>query len=342
MITGAIVTGGAGFIGSHLCESLLARGLPVVSVDNYSTGLRENSEHLQKLRASQNFLSIEADVIEPWSWQKQIPNEWFNKISHVFHFASPASPPLYQELAFSTLWVNTLGLKNALEFADSLAPAGSDRGARVIFASTSEIYGDPSVSPQPETFWGNVNSFGVRSCYDESKRFGEALIFTHNWKKNTRHGLVRIFNTYGPRMNPHDGRVVINFLVQALKNQPLTVYGDGHQTRSFCYIDDLADGILRYADSNLTEPVNLGNDTEFTVLQLAQTVQSLIRELSAGSAKKELPIVFKPLPKDDPKQRRPDLARAREKLAPWQPNISLREGLERTYEWLSNNLRLSN
>ncbi len=342
MITGAIVTGGAGFIGSHLCESLLARGLPVVSVDNYSTGLRENSEHLQKLRASQNFLSIEADVIEPWSWQKQIPNEWFNKISHVFHFASPASPPLYQELAFSTLWVNTLGLKNALEFADSLAPAGSDRGARVIFASTSEIYGDPSVSPQPETFWGNVNSFGVRSCYDESKRFGEALIFTHNWKKNTRHGLVRIFNTYGPRMNPHDGRVVINFLVQALKNQPLTVYGDGHQTRSFCYIDDLADGILRYADSNLTEPVNLGNDTEFTVLQLAQTVQSLIRELSAGSAQKELPIVFKPLPKDDPKQRRPDLARAREKLAPWQPNISLREGLERTYEWLSNNLRLSN
>ncbi len=342
MITGAIVTGGAGFIGSHLCESLLARGLPVVSVDNYSTGLRENSEHLQKLRASQNFLSIEADVIEPWSWQKQIPNEWFNKISHVFHFASPASPPLYQELAFSTLWVNTLGLKNALEFADSLAPAGSDRGARVIFASTSEIYGDPSVSPQPETFWGNVNSFGVRSCYDESKRFGEALIFTHNWKKNTRHGLVRIFNTYGPRMNPHDGRVVINFLVQALKNQPLTVYGDGHQTRSFCYIDDLADGILRYADSNLTEPVNLGNDTEFTVLQLAQTVQSLICELSAHSAKKELPIVFKPLPKDDPKQRRPDLARAREKLAPWQPNISLREGLERTYEWLSNNLRLSN
>ena len=335
-ISGAVVTGGAGFIGSHLCEALLNRGMPVISVDNYSTGLRENTSHLEQLSKPQNFLTVEADAAQPWSWQKKIPNGWLKKISHVFHFASPASPPLYQEMAFSTLWVNALGLKNAIEFADSLAPAADEHGARVIFASTSEIYGDPSVSPQPETYWGNVNSFGIRSCYDESKRFGEALIFTHNWKKNTQHGLVRIFNTYGPRMNPHDGRVVINFLVQACENQPLTIYGDGQQTRSFCYIDDLVDGILRYAESSLTEPLNLGNDTEFTVLQLAEAVESLVHE-------KNLPLVFRSLPKDDPKQRRPDLSRAREKLAPWEPRISLSDGLQRTYEWLKsqrrNNLR---
>ena len=316
-ITGAIVTGGAGFIGSHLCRKLLEKNLPVVAVDNYSTGLRSNTTGL---------FTIEADVVEPWEWQRQISKEWLKNISHVFHFASPASPPLYQEMAFSTLWVNTIGLKNALEFADLLKENG--RGARVIFASTSEVYGDPEVNPQPETYWGRVNSFGVRACYDESKRFGEALIFTHNWKKRTQHGLVRIFNTYGPRMNPHDGRVVINLLRQARDNEPLTVYGDGSQTRSFCYIDDLLDGIWRYAESSLTEPVNLGNDKEFTILELAQTVQALFPT-------KKIPVVFQPLPKDDPTQRRPDLKRAKEWLAPWQPKIALNEGLRRTSEWLN-------
>jgi len=320
-ITGAIVTGGAGFIGSHLCESLLRKGLPVVLVDNFCTGLRDNAETLkQHAKAKSNLHVVEADVIEPWSWVDKISPGIRSKISHVFHFASPASPPLYQDMAFATLWVNTTGLNHALEFADTIK-------ARVVFASTSEIYGDPEISPQPESFWGNVNSFGVRSCYDEAKRFGEALIFTHNWKKKTQHGLVRIFNTYGPRMNPHDGRVVVNFLMQALRSEPLTVFGDGSQTRSFCYIDDLVDGIWRYAESELTTPVNLGNDREFSILELVETVKKMLPE-------KKLKVEFQDLPKDDPKQRRPDLQLAKKELAPWQPSIQLADGLKLMYAWL--------
>jgi len=281
---------------------------------------------LKKTKNGRLLAFMETDVIEPWPrWSSELPKDISKKISHVFHFASPASPPLYQEMAFQTLWVNTKGLDHALNFADQL-------GARVVFASTSEIYGDPLVTPQPETFWGNVNSFGIRSCYDEAKRFGESLIFTHNWKKNTKHGLVRIFNTYGPRMNPSDGRVIINFLVQALRGEPLTVYGDGHQTRSFCYVSDLVEGIHRYAESNLAEPVNIGNDTEFSLLELVD----LVRDMFAPT---DLLITHMPLPKDDPKQRRPDIHKARELLGGWEPKVPLRDGLKHMRKWLEQTLK---
>lgn len=212
-----------------------------------------------------------------------------SNLSHVFHFASPASPPHYQRIPLETLWVNSVGLKNSLQFADQFK-------ARLTFASTSEVYGSPSVSPQPESYWGNVNSFGARSCYDEGKRFGEALIFSHNQVHNTQHGLVRIFNTYGPRMNPDDGRVIINFLVQALKGEDLSIYGAGQQTRSFCFVSDLIQGILKYSQTKLTEPVNLGNDQEFTILELATTIQLMFAE-------KNLKLNFHKLPADDPQQR---------------------------------------
>lgn len=318
--TGVLITGGGGFIGSNLAEHYLKKGLPVVCVDNFCTGMRANVDRLKKISSPDQFVFVEEDISKPWHWTKIISPNFIKKISHVFHLASPASPPLYQELAFETLWANSLGLNHALELGDSL-------GARVIYSSTSEIYGDPECSPQPESYWGRVNSFGVRSCYDESKRFGEALLFTHNWKKKTRHGLVRIFNTYGPGMNPHDGRVIINFLVQASQGKNLTVYGDGRQTRSFCYISDLVAGLVKYAESELVEPVNLGNDNEFTILDLATEVQKLF-------SPKEIRIQFMPLPKDDPQQRRPDLTRARAVLAPWRPQVNLAEGLQMMRKWL--------
>ncbi len=322
-ITGALITGGGGFLGSHLAERYLRAGHPVIVVDNFCTGMRSNVEFLNQLAKEKAtaFLAIEANVIEDWStWSREIPKATLSKISHVFHFASPASPPLYQELAFDTLWVNTKGLERALAFADDLA-------ARVIFASTSEIYGDPLITPQPESFWGNVNSFGYRSCYDEAKRFGESLIFTHNWKKKTHHGLVRIFNTYGPRMNPSDGRVIINFLTQALRSEPLTLYGDGSQTRSFCYVTDLVEGITRYAETKLIEPVNLGNDREFSLLELVEVIQTIF-------APKKLELVHQALPHDDPRQRRPDLTTARTLLNAWAPQVQLKEGLIKMRAWL--------
>lgn len=312
-MSSAIVTGAAGFLGSHLSETLLAQGFSVVGVDNFCTGLRSNAELLKK---NPSFRFFEADVVQPWSWLDQVSG--LDDCKYVFHFASPASPPHYQRLALETMRVNSVGLENALANADRLK-------ARVIFASTSEVYGDPAVSPQPETYWGNVNSFGERSCYDEAKRFGEGLIFSWNRMRSTKHGLVRIFNTYGPRMNPADGRVVINFIVQALKNEPLTVYGDGSQTRSFCYVDDLVDGILRYAASDLTEPVNLGNDKEFTIVELAHVVQKVVADTL---------LEKRPLPADDPKRRRPDLTKARAKLAPWQPRIPLEDGVRRMADWI--------
>lgn len=313
---GVLITGGGGFLGSHLAEKYLNLGEQVVCVDNFSTGLRDNKGYLQNLKSSGKLSFIEEDVCEPWmKWSSEIKN-----IKLVYHFASPASPPHYQRLSLETMWVNSVGLANALKFADQ-------QGARVVFASTSEIYGDPEVNPQPETYWGNVNTIGPRSCYDEAKRFGESLIYTHNLKHKTQHGFVRIFNTYGPRMNPNDGRVVINFLVQAMNNQPLTVYGDGKQTRSFCFVDDLVDGIARYAQSNLTEPVNLGNDIEFSILEAAQTVQNIFKE-------KNLKIEFLSLPKDDPKQRKPSLEKAKKLLHPWGPKVQLEEGLRRMINWL--------
>lgn len=291
-----------------------------MAVDNFCTGLRTNKVHLMGLSAAENLKFIEADVIQTWDdWAKQISG----KVDLVLHFASPASPPHYQRLGLETMWVNTLGLSRALSFADQ-------QGARVVFASTSEIYGDPEVSPQPETYWGNVNTMGPRSCYDEAKRFGEALIYTHNLRHKTKHGLVRIFNTYGPRMNPNDGRVIINFLIQALEGSALSIYGDGSQTRSFCFVDDLVDGIVRYAQTDLIEPVNLGNDKEFTILEAAELVVKIF-------SNKNLKKIFEPLPKDDPKQRKPDLTRAKNLLKPWSPKISLEEGLRQMLTALQKN-----
>lgn len=306
-------------MGSQLAETHLKDGYQVICVDNFSTGSRSNESFLNSL-GSENLVIVEADVIEPWStWADSLPAGWLEDLGQVFHFASPASPPLYQRLALETMWVNTIGLSNALNFADKF-------GARVIFASTSEIYGDAEVSPQTEDYKGNVNTVGPRSCYDEAKRFGESLLFTHNWKKNTKHGMVRIFNTYGPRMNPADGRVVINFLVQGLQGGPLTIYGNGSQTRSFCYVDDLVRGIRAYANSELCEPINIGNPTEFTILGLVQAVEGLF-------APKVLERSFHPFPQDDPKQRRPDISRARAKLG-WEPKVPLAEGLSRMLNWL--------
>jgi len=314
-----LITGGCGFLGSHLAESHLKDGYRVVCVDNFSTGSRSNESYLRAL-GSENLQIVEADVIEAWStWADELPTEWLADLAYVFHFASPASPPLYQELALETMWVNSIGLSNALFFADKF-------GARVIFASTSEIYGDPEFSPQPETYKGNVNTVGPRSCYDEAKRFGESLLFTHNWKKKTSHGMVRIFNTYGPRMNPVDGRVVINFLVQALQNSPLTIYGDGSQTRSFCYVDDLVRGIRAYAKSENILPINIGNPVEFSIRQLTDEIQKLFPS-------KKFELSFHPFPQDDPKQRRPDITQARTRLA-WEPQVSLADGLSRMLEWL--------
>lgn len=311
-----LITGAAGFLGSHLSEHYLRQGFTVYGLDNFYTGLKSNIAELKSKYPEFHF--VEADVSTDWPILAAVKD-----LQYVFHFASPASPPHYQKLALETLWVNTLGLKHAIQFADR-------HQARVIFASTSEVYGDPEFSPQPESYWGNVNSFGERSCYDEAKRFGEALIFSHNKKHQTRHGLVRIFNTYGPRMNPNDGRVVINFILQALQNKDLTVYGDGLQTRSFCYVDDLINGISRYADAGLTFPVNLGNDTEFTMLELAEVVLKHIPSKSK--------LTFQDLPSDDPKKRRPDLTLAKKHLNGWQPEVPLKDGVLRMAEWLKSQI----
>lgn len=315
-----IVTGAAGFLGSHLCERFLKQGYNVVGLDNFSTGSHSNPEFL-KIIGGDQFAFFDFDCCQDWkTWMSQVPAKFLSNVESVFHFASPASPPLYQALALETMWINSTGLFLALEAATSL-------NAKCVFASTSEVYGDPNISPQPESYWGNVNSFGVRSCYDESKRFGEALIFSYNDKKKTNHGMVRIFNTYGPRMNPRDGRVIINFLVQALEGKPLTVYGDGNQSRSFCYVDDLVNAITAYAKTNLTSPVNIGNQNEFTILELAKIVQEMFPE-------KNLSIQHEPLPGDDPKQRCPDTTLARKYLNGWEPKIQLRDGLKEMVSWL--------
>lgn len=320
-IQAALITGAAGFLGSNIAKTLLEKNTPVFGVDNFVTGLRSN---IEKLKSYDQFQFCEYDVSKNWdgliSGQlKKFPH----KFSHVFHFASPASPPLYQEHAFQTIWVNTYGLEEAMKCADT-------SGARCIFASTSETYGDPEVHPQPESYRGNVNTLGPRACYDEAKRLGETLIFTHNWKKNTQHGMVRIFNTYGPNMNPADGRVVINMLTYGHRGENLPVYGDGKQTRSFCYVTDLVDGILRYSETALTEPVNIGNDREFTILELAEIVQKKM------FPDKNLKIDFHPLPKDDPMMRRPNLEKAKKLLAPWEPKVDLETGLKNMYEWLKS------
>ncbi|MBS3096730.1 SDR family oxidoreductase [Candidatus Woesearchaeota archaeon] len=298
-----LLTGGAGFIGSHLCDFLLSKGFKVICMDNLITGNLKNINHL---RQNKDFKMVNHDVSAHITLEEDL--------DYVLHFASPASPIDYQKIPIQTLKAGSLGTHNTLGLA--LA-----KKAKYMLASTSEVYGDPLVKPQPETYWGNVNPIGPRGCYDEAKRFAEALTIAYHriHKLDTR--IVRIFNTYGPRMRKNDGRAVPNFIAQALKNQPITVYGSGKQTRSFCFISDLIEGIFRLMKSNIDNPVNLGNPQELTILELAE----IIKESTKSSSK----IVFKKLPKDDPQIRCPDISLAKSKLK-WEPKISLDEGLNKT------------
>jgi len=301
-----VVTGGAGFLGSHLCEALIARGDRIVAVDDLSTGVMDN---VSGLEADRSFELVVADA------SAGLPVE--GPVDAVMHFASPASPPDYLGRPRETLAVGSEGTRHALELA-------ARHRARFVLASTSEVYGDPTVHPQPETYWGNVNPVGPRSVYDEAKRFAEALTMAWHRADGLDVGIVRIFNTYGPRLRPGDGRVVSNFLVQAIEGRPLTVYGDGSQTRSLCYVDDEVAGILALFDSGLTGPVNIGNPAELSVLDLAHAVLALTGSSSS--------ITFEPLPTDDPTRRRPDISLARSALG-WEPKVTLEEGLRRTADY---------
>jgi len=302
----AVITGGAGFIGSHLCDRLINDGLKVICIDNFITGSRNNISHLLNNR---DFTFISHDISEGIKIT--------GKASFVLHFASPASPDDYLKFPVETLKVGSTGTYNALCLA-------KEKKAKFMLASTSEVYGDPLVHPQPEAYWGNVNSIGVRSCYDEAKRFAEAMTFAFHRVHKLDTKIIRIFNTYGPRMRAHDGRVVPNFIYQALHNKPLTVYGRGTQTRSFCYVDDLIEGISRVMRADTNEPINLGNPNEFTIMELAE----LLLKITGSKSR----IIFKPLPQDDPRQRRPDISRAK-KVLKWQPKIQLEEGLKHAICW---------
>ncbi|MBW2386481.1 MAG: SDR family oxidoreductase, partial [Deltaproteobacteria bacterium] len=299
----SLVTGGAGFLGSHLCERLLAEGHEVICVDNFYTGSKRNLAHLL---GDPWFEIIRHDVTFPL----------FVEVDEIYNLACPASPPHYQNDPIQTTKTSVHGAINMLGLAKRV-------GARILQASTSEVYGDPQVHPQPEDYWGHVNPIGMRACYDEGKRCAETLFFDYHRQVALEIKVARIFNTYGPRMDPDDGRVVSNFIVQALQGETLTIYGDGHQTRSFCYVDDLVDGMLRLMRSpaELVGPINLGNPNEFTMLELAE----LVLELTGSKSKLER----RPLPPDDPARRQPDITRAKQKLG-WTPRVELRAGLERT------------
>jgi len=301
-----LITGGAGFIGSHLCEKLLKLGYRVICMDNLITGKKENIAHLLD---NPKFSFIQHDV------SKYI--EIKEDLGFILHFASPASPIDYQLYPIQTLKVGSLGTHNSLGVAKA-------KKAKFLLASTSEVYGDPLVNPQKEDYWGNVNCIGPRGVYDESKRFAEAITLAYHRTHKIDTKIVRIFNTYGEKMRKNDGRAIPNFITQALSNKPLTVYGEGSQTRSFCYVDDLVDGIYKLMLSDVNQPVNLGNPNEITVLELAEKIVKLTDSKSK--------IVHKPLPQDDPKVRCPDIGRAR-KLLDWKPNIDLQEGLSKTVDW---------
>jgi len=306
-----LITGGAGFIGSHLCRRLIARGDKVICMDNFITGSLRN---VQSLAGHRRFRLLKYDAAKPLSVT--------GKLDWVLHFASIASPKYYLAYPIKTLESGLMGTYNCLQLARR-------KNARFFFSSTSEVYGDPVVHPQVEEYWGNVNSIGVRSCYDESKRGGEAITYAFMRQHKVDVRLIRIFNTYGPNMQPDDGRVVSNFIVAALKGRFLTMYGDGRQTRSFCYVDDLIEGILKVMASDYQLPINLGNPSEFTIAQLADIVRELVG--------RKLPVKRLPLPQDDPKQRCPDITKAR-KLLGWEPRVALREGLARTIEYFRQNI----
>lgn len=302
-----LVTGGAGFIGSHLCERLLNDGHEVICLDNFFTGRRKNIEHLL---SNPYFEFVRHDVITPY----------MAEVDEIYNLACPASPVHYQYNPIKTVKTSVMGAINMLGLAKRVK-------AKVLQASTSEVYGDPNVHPQPEVYWGNVNPIGIRSCYDEGKRCAETLFMDYHRQNGVRIKIIRIFNTYGPRMNPDDGRVVSNFIVQALKGQDITIFGDGQQTRSFQFVDDLVEGMIRMMNTSddFTGPVNIGNPNEFTMLELATKVI----ELTNSNSK----LVYQPLPADDPKQRQPDIRLAKEKLNNWNPEVQLEEGLRKTIEY---------
>jgi dTDP-glucose 4,6-dehydratase len=304
-----VITGGAGFVGSHLCKRFLAEGHEVVCVDNLITGSHAN---LQGFRSQPKFSFVNHDISRPLELDGPVDN--------VLHFASPASPIDYLEHPIQTLKVGALGTHNTLGLAKL-------KGARFLLASTSEVYGDPAIHPQREDYWGNVNPIGIRGCYDEAKRFAEAIAMAYYRYHSVNTHIVRIFNTYGPRMRLNDGRVVPNLMAQALRGQPMTVFGDGSQTRSFCYVSDLVDGIYRLLFADFHEPVNLGNPNEVSILDFAKEIQKL--------AGRQVEIVFKPLPQDDPKVRRPDISRARQLLG-WEPKIDRAEGMRLTMEYFQS------
>jgi len=306
-----VVTGGAGFLGSHLCDRFIAAGMKVFCVDNLITGDLANIAHL---RSEKNFEFIRKDVSKPFKIA--------GPVDYVMHFASPASPVDYLNNPIETLKVGSYGTHNALELA-------KDKTARYLLASTSEVYGDPLEHPQKETYWGHVNSIGPRSVYDEAKRFAEAITMAYRRLHKVDTGIVRIFNTYGPRMQIKDGRVVPNFVDQALHNQPLTIYGDGKQTRSFCYYSDLVEGIIRLLYCGHPGPVNIGNPREFTIIDFAR----LVIKFSGTKSK----LVYEPLPTDDPKQRRPNISLAK-KLLKWEPKVELEEGIVETIAWFKEKL----
>ena len=305
-----LVTGGAGFLGSHLCERLLAAGNEVICLDNFFTGRKKN---VQLLLNNPNFDLIRHDITIPILLE----------VDKIYHLACPASPIHYQYNAIKTIKTNVLGTINMLGIAKRAK-------ARILFASTSEVYGDPAMHPQKEDYWGNVNTIGIRSCYDEGKRVAETLMMDYHRQNKVDIKIIRIFNTYGPRMLPDDGRVVSNFIIQALKGEDITVYGKGSQTRSFCFVDDLVEGMVRMMDSeNFTGPVNLGNPEEYTILEFAQKIIAM-----TGSKSK---IAYKPLPSDDPRQRQPDITLAGQKLG-WKPVVSVTDGLTRTIEYFRKEL----
>ena len=300
-----LVTGGAGFIGSHLCDRLLREGNDVICLDNYFTGSKDNIRHLL---GNDHFELVRHDVINPYHAE----------VDEIYNLACPASPPHYQYNPIKTIKTSVMGAINMLGLAKRTR-------AKILQASTSEVYGDPAIHPQVESYWGNVNPIGIRSCYDEGKRCAETLFMDYHRQNGVRIKIIRIFNTYGPRMNPNDGRVVSNFIVQALKGEDITIYGDGTQTRSFQYVSDLVEGMIRMMENeNFIGPVNLGNPGEFTMLELAEKVIRL-----TGSKSK---LVFMPLPADDPTQRKPDISLAKEKLK-WEPTIALEDGLKETIEY---------
>jgi UDP-glucuronate decarboxylase len=305
-----LITGGAGFVGSHLCERLLNEGNEVLCLDNYFTGDKKN---ILKLLDNPYFEMIRHDITEPY----------YAEVDEIYNLACPASPVHYQFNPIKTMKTSVMGAINTLGLAKRV-------GAKILQASTSEVYGDPSVHPQPESYWGHVNPIGIRSCYDEGKRCAETLFMDYHIQNKVAIKIIRIFNTYGPNMNPSDGRVVSNFIMQALRGQNITIFGDGLQTRSFQYVDDLVEGMIRMmaSDPSFLGPVNLGNPNEFTMLELAQAVIRLTNSKST--------IIHMPLPQDDPKQRQPDISLAKEKLKGWEPNIELEEGLGKTIAYFES------